>query len=165
MHNSNSFFQNELLIRLPFSILLIIALISTLSIFFFLYRLSIFWTFHNFAIIIFIIIIIYLSLFLVNLFNENENPNELLRAEFNTFLVIGFPIFILILLLIHENIYIKMLCWCGVIFFGCFSWFHLIFLTEKGINNYLIIHLSLYMDILSSCIICFIFYLYYLMTK
>ena len=155
-----NFFMGQISLNLPIFILIIIVLISTLSMFFILYKLSIFWTFHYFAMVTFVTIIIYLTLIFVNLFNKN--PNELKMEELISLLVICLLIFILFFISGQKNLIVIIDILFGNFFFGFFSKLHLNFLVENRIYDYLSIHISLYLDILAGVVMYFLIFMDYI---
>ena len=153
----------KLLIRLSISIKIIIVTISTVSMFFILYKLSVFWTFHVFALIIFAIIISELSLLIVNFFNIDPHPDLLIQEQFWALVIINTYFCIIIFFLEREKLDIADIINIGGggFIFGTLSMAHLDFLMKKRIFNYLIIHLSLYMEIVIAIVNYFIVYLAY----
>ena len=155
-----NFFLGQISLNLPIFILIIIVSISSLSMFFILYKLSIFWTFHYFAMVTFVAIIIYLTLIFVNFFNKN--PNELKMEELISLLVICLLIFILFFISGHKNRIVIIDILFGNFFFGFFSKLHLNFLVENRIYDYLSIHISFYLDILAGVVMYFLFFMDYI---
>ena len=155
-----NFFLGQISLNLPIFILIIIVSISSLSMFFILYKLSIFWTFHYFAMVTFVTIIIYLTLILVNFFNKN--PNELKMEELISLLVICLVIFILFFISGQKNLIVIIDILFVNFFFGFFSKLHLNFLVENRIYDYLSIHISFYLDILAGVVMYFLFFMDYI---
>ena len=153
----------KLLIRLSISIKIIIVTISTVSMFFILYKLSVFWTFHVFALIIVAIIISELSLLVVNFFNIDPHPDLLIQEQFWALVIINTHYCIIIFFLEREKLDIADIINIGGggFIFGTLSMAHLDFLMKKRIFNYLIIHLSLYVEIVIAIVNYFIVYLAY----
>ena len=131
--------------------------------FFILYKLSVFWTFHVFALIIFAIIISELSLLILNFFNIDPHPDLLIQEQFWALVIINTYFCIIIFFLEREKLDIADIINIGggSFFFGTLSMVHLDFLMKKRIFNYLIIHLSLYVDIVIAIVNYFILYLDY----
>ena len=161
------FSRNELLIRLPVSIVIVIVIISTFGMFFILYKLSVFWTFHTFAIIIFSIIISESSLLYVNFFSIALDSNLFLQEELWALIISNSFICLPIALLEHEKFDIEKTIFIGLgsFFFGVLSMGHLDFLMKNGIFNYLIIHLSLYMEAVIEIVLYYIYYLDYKLNE
>ena len=135
--------------------------------FLFFYKLSVFWTFHTFAIIIFSIIISESSLLYVNFFSIALNSNLFLQEELWALIISNSFICLPIALLEHEKLDIEKTIFIGFgsFFFGLLSIGHLDFLMKNGIFNYLIIHLSLYMEAVIVIVLYYICYIDYKLNE
>ena len=154
----NGLFYFSKLIRTPWILLLPIALISTLSVFFILYKLSILFSFKIMANLMIISIIIYINLFFINYFINVTN--EIQEAEFFFSVII---LFLLIPILLFEGI------WIGVVVNMIFiiiilEFFSIVImdaLPHSIYKNYLIIYIVFHIDIFITFIIYGLNYLDY----
>ena len=154
----NGLFYFSKLIRTPWILLLPIALISTLSVFFILYKLSILFSFKIMANLMIISIIIYINLFFINYFINVTN--EIQEAEFFFSVII---LFLLIPILLFEGI------WIGVVVNMIFiiiilEFFSIVImdaLPHSIYKNYLIIYIVFHIDIFITFINYGLYYLDY----
>ena len=154
----NGLFYFSKLIRTPWILLLPIALISTLSVFFILYKLSILFSFKIMANLMIISIIIYINLFFINYFINVTN--EIQEAEFFFSVII---LFLLIPILLFEGIWIGVIV--NMIFIIIILEFYSIVIMDalphSIYKNYLIIYIVFHIDIFITFIIYGLNYLDY----
>ena len=146
------------LIREPLILIFPIALISTLSIFFILYKLSILFSFKIIANLMIISIIIYINLFFINYFINV--PNEIEQAEFFFSFII---LFWLIPILLFENIRIGVIAnmILIIIILEFYSIVIMDTLPHSLYKNYLIIYIVFHIDIFITFLFFGLFYLDY----
>ena len=154
----NGIFYFSKLIRTPLILLLPIALISTLSMFFILYKLSILFSFKIMANLIIISIVIYINLFFINYFINV--PNEIEQAEFFFSVLI---LFWLIPILFFEDIWIGVIAnmILIIIILEFYSIVIMDALPHSLYKNYLIIYIVFHIDIFITFIMYGIYYLDY----
>ena len=146
------------LIREPLILIFPIALISTLSIFFILYKLSILFSFKIMANLMIISIIIYINLFFINYFINVANQIE--EAELFFSVLIPFWLFPILL---FEDIRIGVIINMILIIFimEIYSIVIMDALPHSLYKNYLIMHIVFHIDIFITFIIYGLCYLDY----
>ena len=99
----------------------------------------------------------------MNFFNIDPHPDLLIQEQFWALVIINTHFCIIIFFLEREKLDIADIINIGGggFIFGTLSMAHLDFLMKKRIFNYLIIHLSLYVEILKGIVNYFIVYLAY----
>ena len=139
------FFQEKLIKTFPIY-LIFIALISTISFYFYLYELCIILSFQIFTYLLFASLIMYLFLSFFYFFELFESIAEAILKSF----IIIFFCCLLIFIFRIADFYLSLLIFIFVECLNIVSLFHVKYIIKKyyrTINQYFLLHMSSFMDI------------------
>ena len=139
------FFQEKLIKTFPIY-LIFIALISTISFYFYLYELCIILSFQIFTYLLFASLIMYLFLSFFYFFELFES---IVEAILKSFIIIFFCCLLIFIFRIAD-FYLSLLIFTFVECLNIVSLFHVKYIIKKyyrTINQYFLLHMSLFMDI------------------